>query len=400
MACADAHRPGRWWGWPVLLLAAASSCNSPYPAADEHANILYTSFGDEPSHLDPARAYGGVAYELIGNIVEPPFQYHFLKRPYALEPLTATAVPRPETRTVAWHGKTIDAPVYTVRLKRGILYQNHPCFVAANRRLSHRDARGIRRIADFERTATRELVAADYVFAVRRLADPRLSCPIIGTLEECILGLAEYGEALDKELEAKRAERRRAGGPLYNRERDEKYRPIALDYAAHPFPGVRALDRYAFEIVLGEPYPQILFWMAMAFFAPVPPEAVEFFQQPVLLERAIVFDKSPVGTGPYVMAEFDPTNQIVLARNPNFRDERYPSLPRPAADDHQGLELYAELQAAGMLADAGKRLPMVQRIVLRREKEWIPRWTKFRQGYYDTSGICSDVFDQSVSLTS
>ena len=399
---ASANAPGRKgrWAWLPLLLLAASSCNSPYPAADELANTLYTSFVDEAKHLDPARAYSMDSVRLMCPILEPPFQYHFLKRPYALEPLTATAVPRPETRTVAWHGKTIDAPVYTVRLKRGILYQNHPCFVAANRRLSDRDARGIRRLADFERTATRELVAADYVFAVRRLADPRLSCPIIGTLEECILGLADYGDALDKDLEAKRAERRRAGGPLYNRERDEKYRPIRLDYAAHPFPGVRAVDRYTFEIVLEEPYPQILFWMALPFFAPVPPEAVEFFQQPVLLERAIVFDKSPVGTGPYVMAEFDPTNQIVLARNPNFRDERYPSLPRPAADDRKGLELYAELEAAGMLDDAGKRLPMVERIVLRREKEWIPRWTKFRQGYYDTSGISSDVFDQSVTLTS
>ena len=400
MACADAHRPGRWWGWPVLLLAAASSCNSPYPAADEHANILYTSFGDEPSHLDPARAYGGVAYELIGNIVEPPFQYHFLKRPYALEPLTATAVPEPETRAVPWQGGTVQATVYTIHLKPGIRYQDHPCFVEANRRLSAREARGIRAVADFEKVSTREAVAADFVLAARRLADPRLSCPIIGPLKQNVLGLEEYAAALTAALEAERARRREAAGPLYNREQDEKYRPIQLDYAAYPLPGARALGRHAFEIVLRQPYPQILFWMAMPFFAPVPPEALEFFEQRLLLERSIVFDKNPVGTGPFVLTQFDPTNQLVIERNPTFRGERYPSLPEPRSASRRAQAHYAELVAAGMLGDAGRGLPMVDRVVFRREVEWIPRWAKFRQGYYDTSGISSDVFDESVTLTS
>ena len=30
------------------------------------------------------------------------------------------------------------------------------------------------------------------------------------------------------------------------------------------------------------------------------------------------------------------------------------------------------------------------------EKESIPNWTKFLQGYYDTSGIASDSFDPGV----
>ncbi|GIX47823.1 MAG: hypothetical protein KatS3mg131_2034 [Candidatus Tectimicrobiota bacterium] len=33
------------------------------------------------------------------------------------------------------------------------------------------------------------------------------------------------------------------------------------------------------------------------------------------------------------------------------------------------------------------------------EKESVPRWHKFLQGYYDTSGITSDVFDQAVQVT-
>jgi len=383
-----------------LPLLASACSNSPYPASDERANVLYTTFAEEPKHLDTATAYSSDTLGLLANIVEPPFQYHFLKRPYELEALTAVDVPKPQRQRLTWQGGETDAIVYTVRIKPGIVYQDHPCFVEANRRLSEADARGIRKVQDFEPVSTRELVADDYVLAVQRLADPRTDCPVLSTLAQNILGLAEYAEALGQALEAERARRAEAGGALYNRELDEKSRPIRLDYDAHPLPGVRATGRYAFEVVLSRPYPQILFWMAMPFFAPVPPEAVEFYQQPALAKRNINLDKNPVGTGPYVLAEFDPTNQNVLERNPNYRTERYPTLDEPDPGDAQAMEHYRELERAGMLDDAGKLLPMVDRVVYRREPEGIPRWGKFRQGYYETSGISSDVFDQTITLTS
>jgi ABC-type transport system substrate-binding protein len=386
-------------GWLSLSVVLLASWNSPYPAADEQANALYTTFVEEPKHLDPARAYGS-GYEQLYQILEPPFQYHFLKRPYTIEPLTAADVPRAEARTVAWRGETIQATVYTIRIKPGIRYQNHPCFVEANRRLSEAAARHVRSIADFAETATRELVAADYVHAVRRLADPRLSCPILPTLKQNILGLREYGDALAAAIDEERQRRRAVAGPLYNQEQDERYNPIRLDYSAFPLPGVREVDSHAFEVVLAHPYPQILYWMILPFFAPVPPEATEFFDQPVLLARSIVFDRNPVGTGPYRLAEYDPTSQIALVRNENFHGEAYPGLPEPAADDPKAVALYEALRAEGMLADAGKPLPMTDRIVFRREKEWVPRWNKFLQGYYDSSEISSDLFDQAVTLTS
>ena len=393
-------RCGAWAGWLAVGLLAVGDCNSPYPASARQANTLYTTFAEEPKHLDPASSYGTDQAAVLGQILEPPFEYHLLKRPYQLIPLTAVAVPKPQTRAVQWAGRTVNATVYTVRLKPGIMYQDHPCFVEANRHLSEADARGVRRVADIQATATRELVAADYVHAVRRLADPRLGCPVLRILEENILAMPDYREALTAALEARRRERQAAAGAMYSQEQDEKYNPIALDYAAHPFPGVQEIDRYTFEVALSQPYPQILYWMAMSFFAPVPPEAVEFFNQPVLLERSIVLDKNPVGTGPYVVADFDPANQMVLERNPNFRGERYPTLPKPSPDDARALVHYETMRAAGMLADAGRPLPMIDRCVFRREKEWIPRWNKFLQGYYDTSGISSDVFDQSITLTS
>jgi ABC-type transport system substrate-binding protein len=386
-------------GWLALSAVLLASWNSPYPAADERANVLYTTFTEEPKHLDPARAYGS-GYDQLYQILEPPFQYHFLKRPYTIAPLTATDVPRPETRTVTWQGEAIQATVYTIRIKPGIRYQNHPCFVEANRRLTQEDVRHIRSVGDFAQAATRELVAADYANAIRRLADPRLSCPILPTLKQNILGLREYGDALAAAIDEERKRRREAAGPLYNQEQDEKYRPIRLDYGAFPLPGVREVDSHTFEVVLPHPYPQILYWMILPFFSPVPPEATEFFDQPVLLERSIVFDRNPVGTGPYRLAEYDPTNQIVLVRNENFHGEAYPDLPKPGADDPNGLALYERMRAEGMLDDAGRPLPMTDRVVFRREKEWVPRWNKFLQGYYDTSEISSDLFDQAVTLTS
>ena len=400
MVCPRAIRHGAVWAALSLGVLAAAGCNSPYPDSDEGQNITYSFLLEEPNHLDPAQAYGGQAYPLLYQILEPPFQYHFLKRPYTISPLTTTEVPRPEKRTVTWQGKTVEATVYTIRIKPGIRYQNHPCFVEANRRLSDSGARHIRSVYDFTETATRELVAADYVLAIRRLADPRLACPVLPTMEQNILGLGQYGDALEAALEAERKRRREAGGPFYNEEQDEKVNPIRLDYDAYACVGVRAVDSHAFEVVLPHPYPQILYWMILPFFTPIPAEALEFFNQRVLLERSIIFDRNPVGTGPYKMVEYDPTNQIVLARNENFRDERYPGLPEPPADDPKARALYETMRDEGMLQDAGRPLPMIDRAVYRMDKEWIPRWNKFLQGYYDVSEIGGDVFDQAVSLTS
>jgi len=391
-------------GQAVLLLAAVlvGGCNSPYPESDEGKSIFYSTFYDEPKHLDPARAYATDEYSMMGPILEPPFEYHFLKRPYEVTPLVTRDVPKPERRTAAFRGQPIEVIVYTVRLKPGILYQDHPCFVEANRHLTEGQVQGVRAVWDIRPTATRELAAGDFVYAIRRLADPRLVCPIFSTLAEHFVGLKEYQATLQEVLDQERAKRKAAGGVLYNQEQDEQYNPVPLDYAAgaERFPFVREVDPYTFEVVLAHPYPQILYWMAMPFFAPVPPEAVSFFNQPVLLERTIVFDKNPVGTGPYVLREFDPTNQIVLARNENFRDGRYPDLPEPDGQDPAARALWGEMKSAGLMEDAGKRLPMVDRLVLRLERESIPCWNKFLQGYYDSQGIPSDVFDQAVKLSS
>ena len=59
----------------------------------------------------------------------------------------------------------------------------------------------------------------------------------------------------------------------------------------------------------------------------------------------------PVGTGPFKMVEFNPSSKVVWDRNPTFRTEVYPSDGGPGDKE------------AGLLVDAGKTLPRVDRIV-------------------------------------
>jgi oligopeptide transport system substrate-binding protein len=51
------------------------------------------------------------------------------------------------------------------------------------------------------------------------------------------------------------------------------------------------------------------------------------------------------------------------------------------------------------LADAGKPLPFIDKVVFSLEKESIPAWNKFLQGYYDASSISSDSFDQAIQVS-
>jgi len=87
-----------------------------------------------------------------------------------------------------------------------------------------------------------------------------------------------------------------------------------------------------------------------------------------------------------MLTENNPNRRMVLDRNPNFRGETFPET---------GEENDAAL---GLLEDAGKAMPFVDRAIFSLEKESIPTWNKFLQGYYDTSGIASDSFAQAVQF--
>jgi peptide/nickel transport system substrate-binding protein len=342
----------------LLLVACGDTWNDPYPAADAGNNILYTAFVERPKHLDPVQSYTEDEGRFTQQIYEPPLQYHYLKLPYQLVPLTATQLPQAEMLDGGRYTR------YEIRIRPGIRYQPHPAFVEANRSLSPKV------IARLDTPyalplGTRELTADDYVYQIKRLAHPRLHSPIFGLMAQYILGLDGYAETL-----------RRADT-----------QPEAwLDLRAFPLEGVERVDAQRFRVTLKGRYPQFLYWLAMPFFAPVPWEAEQFYQQPGMAEKNFTLDWWPVGTGPFMLVENNPNARMVLARNPQFRGEPYPS--EGSADD----------RAAGLLVDAGRTMPFVDRVVFSREKESIPYWNKFLQGYYDSSLIPSDTFDQAVRI--
>jgi ABC-type transport system substrate-binding protein len=366
----------------MLLLAACGQVwNDPYPAGDSGKNILYSSFSERPKHLDPAQAYTADEYDFIWQVYEPPLQYHYLKRPYTLIEATAAAIPKP--RYFSNTGKELTASardvaysVYEVCIKSGIFYQPHPAFArdAAGRSLyldlKPQDLRDKFTLTDFPKSGSRELVAADYVYQIKRLAHPRVHSPILGHMSDYIVGLKEYAALLAQEEQAASAAPPAPWASL----------------AKHEIGGVELVDRYTYRIKVRGKYPQFIYWLAMPFFAPVPPEADRFYSQGGMAEKNFSLDWYPVGTGPYMLTENNPNARMVLARNPIFRGEAYPSAGE------------AQDAAAGLLADAGKTAPFIDAIVFTREKEGIPYWSKFMQGYYDQSGISNDNFDNAVRV--
>ena len=77
----------------ILTACDVSQLNNPYPEDEGKRSVLYQSFSERPKHLDPAVAYSENEYAFIAQIYEPPFQYHYLKRPYQLTPLAASKMP-------------------------------------------------------------------------------------------------------------------------------------------------------------------------------------------------------------------------------------------------------------------------------------------------------------------
>lgn len=363
----------------VVILLICSGCseppwNNPYPAGQDQASILYDHFSERPKHFDPVRSYSSNEYRFLGQIYEPPLQYHFLKRPYELTTLTASEMPKvtyfdqneqelpedAEIDQIAWS-------TYRITIKPGIQYQPHPAFAKddQNQYLYHSeiDLDGIHTLTDFPETGTRELIAEDYVHQIKRMANPATHSPIAGLMSEYIVGMSE----LTKEL------RKHSNDDFFD------LKNVSLN-------GVKVIDRYSYEIKLKGKYPQFIYWLSMYFFSPMPWEADVFYAQPGMEDKNISLNWYPIGTGPFMLTENNPNRRMVLSRNPHFHGEKYPT---------EGEEIDLE---TGLLDDAGKELPFIDQAIYSLEKESIPSWNKFLQGFYDTSGVASDSFDQAVQF--
>lgn len=361
----------------------AQTWNNPHLQSGAE-NVGYFAFTNSPKTLDPARAYSSDESIFIAQIYEPPLQYAYLLRPYTLVPLVAAQLPTVRFFDINWQPlpdnsdpKKIAYSVYDITINPGIFYQPHPAFAKNQRgeyryhRIKLKDLANVHKLTDFKYTGTRELTAEDYVYGIKRLADPIVQSPIFGFMSGHILGLEEYSKQLQNVYQQL---------PV-----TEESRPY-LDLRQFNLEGAQVIDRYHYQIKIRGFYPQFKYWLAMLFFSPVPWEAAYFYSQPGMMDRNITLDWYPVGTGPYLLSENNPNLQMTLTRNPNFHGEMYPTEGEPGDEQK------------GYLKNSGKPLPFIDAFVFTLDKESIPRWNKFMQGYYDQSGVSADSFDQVIHL--
>lgn len=356
--------------WMVLVATAYSIPNQPYPDRWSAQNAVFAPFSGAPKTLDPAKSYASDSNVFLAQIVEPPLQYHYLKMPYVLEPAAASVMPTVSYLDASHNPTTLhnaNRPVaftvYDIHLRSDLRYAPHPALIKPPYARSNPLPGNM---------ATRTATADDFVYEIKRLASPKINSPIYGVMAEHIVGFKACNAQLQKVLKQH---------PAWAKK--EAY----FDLRPYSISGVKALGPHHLQITLYGQYRQFKYWLAMPFFAPVPWEVDQYYHLPGQQQHNIGFDWSPMGTGPYQLVENNPNQRMVLARNPHFHPEFYPSEGMPGD------------RRKGYLQAEGKRLPLVDRFVFTLEKESVASWHKFLQGYYDRSGVSSDNFDQVIALS-
>ncbi|KEQ17639.1 ABC transporter substrate-binding protein [Endozoicomonas numazuensis] len=363
----------------TLLTGCSGPWNDPNPPTDPEINTYFGSFINRPKHLDPVRSYSAEEGLFLDQIYEPPLQYHFLKRPYELQPATAEKLPEitflnDQLESVS-DSETPAYSLVTIKLKPNTLYQPHPAFAKDQEGnplylfSTPAESAPYILLQDFPVTDTRTLKADDYIYQIKRMGDPINKSPLIGLMSDYIVGMKAFGQTV-KEA----------------RQEDQW-----LDLRDFEMEGLQKVDDLTFTIRIKGSYPQFQYWLAMRFFAPVPFEADRFYHNPGFEKKNLTLDWNPIGTGPFMMTRNSPNREIILEKNPNYRDDFYPT---------EGSENDVE---RGYLADAGKKLPFIDKAIFRYEKAATSQWSKFTQGYYDRSGdghsnINTATFDQAFTV--
>lgn len=300
----------------ALIVLTISACTK---NRDVNERVLNITVENNVKGLDPINTGDTYASTEVARVYEGLLQYHYLKRPYELQPNLAAAMP-----TVSDDGLT-----YTFKLKEGVLFHDNKAF---------------------EGGKGRELVAQDVVYSIMRLADPRNNAIGWWLLDEKIAGLNEW--------------------------RDQQKTGDKSNYDV-PVEGLKALDKYTVQFKLTEEFPQFLYSLPMSYTMIVPREAVEFYGKEFL--------NNPVGTGPFMTDTYTQSTKIIYHKNPNYRTETYPT---------EGDEGDKE---AGLLEDAGKKLPLADKIVVYIQPESQPRWLSFEKGKTDFLSIPKDNFETVVT---
>jgi ABC-type transport system substrate-binding protein len=309
----------------IALFASIVASVAPQGVAADWADpakVLRIAFPIDVSGLDPAGTQETYASLVEQKIFDALYVWDYLARPYRFVPSIATGMPE----------ISADGRVWTIRIRPGIYFADDPVFAGKKR----------------------ELTAADFVYAWKRIVDPRVRSPNSDLLEHKIVGLD------DAVAKAKSSGR--------------------FDYDAE-IQGLRAADRYSIKLELIEPDYTFLQILDGAALRAVAREVIEKYGDSS--GRAM---QHPVGTGPYRLKEWQPGHRIILEANPGYREVRFP--PAPANAD-------AAIKA---VADSmrSKRLPQIGRIEIAIVEETNPRLLMFNTGQVDMLDVPGDVAPKMI----
>jgi ABC-type transport system substrate-binding protein len=289
----------------IATAAAGVNANT---SASPSSKTLRVVFRSPETTFDPPQTNtDGNTWLVIAQILEAPLTYDYLARPPRL--LLSTAATMPE---VSADNKTL-----TVRLRPSIFFSDDPAFGGK----------------------PRELTAADHVFALKRFYDPRWKSSDLYVFES--LKLPGLSELRDKAVRDK----------------------TPFNYEAE-VAGVRALDRYTFQIKLGVPDPRFIWNLANpVMLGAVAREVVEKYGDDIGAHL--------VGTGAFVLKRWRRGSQIELARSPSYRGTTYEGVP---ANEPLAQEIATFLK--------GRTLPLADRVLIDIVEEEQPRWLSFLNGTY------------------
>lgn len=131
--------------------------------------------------------------------------------------------------------------------------------------------------------------------------------------------------------------------------------------------GIRAVDDATLEVELTEPDASILYILAMPFAAPQKRAHIESLAPDELRRR-------PLGTGPFVLADWSEGEMLVLERNERYWDSRYPYLDRIVILENVTRDT-AFLQFLSGELDSIDRLSSADFIFVAQHPEWQPYLT-------------------------
>jgi len=220
-----------------------------------------------------------------------------------------------------------DGLVYRFKLKKGVRFHDDPCFPGGK---------------------GREVVAKDVFYSWKRMADDDNNPRSWWLYEETIKGFDAYRAAQNK--------------------------AATFDYDA-PVEGLRILNDHEFEVELNMPVYRFFYVLSMFQTAVVPREAAEKYGE--------TFSSHAVGTGPFLLRreeDWQRTKGIVLHRNPNYRDDRFPE---------GGGDVRHEA--------AGKRIPFADRIDVTFFQEDQPMWLEWKAGNLDFVQVPAENFEEAYT---